>query len=84
MSDGRPALTLVVIAVLLTAYRMWVIHHLGIDLYVDEAYYWGWSKALDWGYFSKPPVIAAMIAGSHRRAAAKGSGRSMISVLTTQ
>ena len=64
MSDGRPALTLVVIAVLLTAYRMWVIHHLGIDLYVDEAYYWGWSKALDWGYFSKPPVIAAMIAAS--------------------
>ncbi|MCB1927544.1 MAG: glycosyltransferase family 39 protein [Rhodocyclaceae bacterium] len=60
----RPALTLAAIAVLLTAYRMWVIQHLGIDLYVDEAYYWGWSKALDWGYFSKPPVIAAMIAGS--------------------
>jgi hypothetical protein len=41
-----------------------VISHLGIDLYVDEAYYWGWSQNLDWGYFSKPPVIAALIAAS--------------------
>ena len=48
----------------LTAYRIWVINHLGIDLYVDEAYYWGWSQNLDWGYYSKPPLIAALIAAS--------------------
>ena len=59
-----PLATLALIAALLTAYRLWVIGHLGIDLYVDEAYYWGWSQALDWGYFSKPPVIAALIAAS--------------------
>ncbi len=64
MSRHSPALTLLLVAILLTGYRMWVIRHLGIDLYVDEAYYWGWSKALDWGYFSKPPVIAALIAAS--------------------
>jgi len=64
MSRHSPALTLLLLAILLTGYRMWVIRHLGIDLYVDEAYYWGWSKALDWGYFSKPPVIAALIAAS--------------------
>ncbi|MCB1955146.1 MAG: glycosyltransferase family 39 protein [Rhodocyclaceae bacterium] len=64
MSRSSPVLTLLVLAILLTGYRMWVIRHLGIDLYVDEAYYWGWSKALDWGYFSKPPVIAALIAAS--------------------
>ncbi|MCB1890239.1 MAG: glycosyltransferase family 39 protein [Rhodocyclaceae bacterium] len=64
MSRSSPTLTLLVVAILLTGYRMWVIRHLGIDLYVDEAYYWGWSKALDWGYFSKPPVIAALIAAS--------------------
>lgn len=23
----------------------------------DEAYYWGWGRQLDWGYFSKPPLI---------------------------
>ena len=51
-------------AAVLTAYRLWVIGHLGIDLYVDEAYYWGWSQNLDWGYFSKPPVIAVLIAAS--------------------
>lgn len=61
--DSRAA-PLAVIVALLTAYRLWVIGHLGIDLYVDEAYYWGWSQNLDWGYFSKPPVIAALIAGS--------------------
>ena len=42
MTDNRScAATLAVIAAILTAYRLWVIHHLGIDLYVDEAYYWG-------------------------------------------
>jgi 4-amino-4-deoxy-L-arabinose transferase-like glycosyltransferase len=36
----------------------------GASLHVDEAQYWVWSRDLDWGYFSKPPVIAALIAGS--------------------
>ncbi|MBT0963397.1 ArnT family glycosyltransferase [Denitromonas iodatirespirans] len=55
---------LALIAVAVTGYRIWVIGHLGIDPYVDEAYYWGWSQALDWGYYSKPPVIAATIAAA--------------------
>lgn len=46
----------------LTAYRMWVIPRLGISLYVDEAQYWTWAQHLDWGYFSKPPMIAWLIA----------------------
>lgn len=64
MRGSNPFLLLLGIAIVLTGYRMWVIRHLGIDLYVDEAYYWGWSRALDWGYYSKPPVIAALIAAS--------------------
>ena len=32
-----PALALITAA--LTAYRLWVIQHLGIDLYVDEVQY---------------------------------------------
>lgn len=65
MNDFRSHLgPLALIAALLTVYRIWVIGHLGIDLYVDEAYYWGWSQHLDWGYYSKPPVIAALIAAS--------------------
>lgn len=45
-------------------WRLFAVDHAGISLYVDEAQYWGWSKALDWGYFSKPPGIAALIAAS--------------------
>jgi len=31
------------------------------ELGVDEAQYWFWSQSLEWGYFSKPPVIAWII-----------------------
>lgn len=61
---NRHVTVLAGLAVALTAYRAWVILHLGIDPYVDEAYYWGWSQALDWGYFSKPPLIALLIRAS--------------------
>jgi hypothetical protein len=32
------------------------------DLYPDEAQYWVWARHLDWGYYSKPPVVAWLIA----------------------
>ena len=32
------------------------------NLHGDEAQYWAWSKSLDWGYYTKPPGIAAVIA----------------------
>ena len=28
------------------------------ELYADEAQYWRWSREFDWGYYSKPPLIA--------------------------
>ncbi len=34
------------------------------NLHGDEAQYWAWSKALDWGYFTKPPGIAVVIAAT--------------------
>ena len=55
---------LLLAALLLLAWRLAVIPQLGITLYVDEAQYWTWAQALDWGYFSKPPGIAALIAAS--------------------
>ncbi len=33
-----------------------------LPLSVDEAYYVAWSKSLDWGYWTKPPLIAWAIA----------------------
>jgi len=35
-----------------------------LDLIHDEAYYWDWSRRLDWGYYSKPPMIAWIMAAS--------------------
>ncbi len=34
------------------------------NLHGDEAQYWAWSKELDWGFFTKPPGIAAVIAAT--------------------
>jgi hypothetical protein len=35
-----------------------------IDLYPDEAQYWIWAQHLDWGYYSKPPMTAWLIAAT--------------------
>ncbi len=35
-----------------------------LDLSPDEAYYWDWSRHLDWGYYSKPPMVAWLIGAS--------------------
>ncbi len=52
---------LIALAAILVAWRFWALPQLGITLYVDEAQYWTWAQHLDWGYFSKPPGIAALI-----------------------
>ena len=33
-----------------------------LELSPDEAYYWDWSRRLAWGYYSKPPMVAWLIA----------------------
>jgi 4-amino-4-deoxy-L-arabinose transferase-like glycosyltransferase len=35
-----------------------------VDLSPDEAQYWYWAQSLDWGYFSKPPLVAWAIAAT--------------------
>lgn len=52
---------LAVLAVVLTVYRTWLVNHIGFTLFYDEAQYWDWSRELAWGYYSKPPMIAALI-----------------------
>lgn len=53
---GLPTLLLCALGLFL--WRLTVIPQLGISLYVDEAQYWTWAQAPDWGYFSKPPMVA--------------------------
>ena len=43
------------------AVRVLVMQASGAGLHVDEAQYWWWSTELAWGYYSKPPMIAALI-----------------------
>lgn len=68
---------------------------LPIDLAGDEAYYWEWGQHLDWGYFSKPPGIAWLMAfadwlgngttaGLRIVAAALGMGGAWFIVLTAR
>jgi len=62
LTDSRAYFGLFLLIAGMTAYRALVLAMADIGLYVDEAYYWGWAQQLDWGYYSKPPMIAALIA----------------------
>jgi 4-amino-4-deoxy-L-arabinose transferase-like glycosyltransferase len=53
-------LTLILVGVL-TVLRVVALFVTPLELYPDEAQYWLWSRHLDFGYFSKPPVIAWLI-----------------------
>ena len=50
----------IVFLALVTVFRLWYCTQL--ELVGDEAYYWLWSKHLDYGYFSKGPGVAWTIA----------------------
>lgn len=51
----RAALALVLV---LTLLRLSAIFATPLELNPEEAQYWLWSRTLDFGYFSKPPMIA--------------------------
>jgi len=44
--------------VCLTLIKIYAVFATTFSLFGDEAQYWLWSKDLDFGYFSKPPLIA--------------------------
>lgn len=54
---GNAALFIAVI----TLYRLYFLFTSGYDLYADEAQYWHWAQQFDFGYYSKPPMVAWMI-----------------------
>ncbi len=60
-SPGRwQAITFITLAVLLVL-RLAFNGLSPLNLYADEAQYWRWGDTLDWGYYSKPPMIAWVI-----------------------
>ena len=64
-------LILLVLIVLLAGWRAMVAA--GVSLSVDEAYYVAWSKSPDFGYWTKPPMIAWTI-GAARWACGESAG----------
>ncbi|WP_374656135.1 ArnT family glycosyltransferase [Phenylobacterium sp.] len=69
MSNSNPSVhgldrhwrSVVLVTLALTAVRLVALFATPLELYPDEAQYWLWSRTLDWGYYSKPPVIAWLI-----------------------
>lgn len=71
---------LLVALLALTLWRYGVIANMSdpsVSLYVDEAQYWFWAQQLDFGFYSKPPVIALIIAAT---TSVCGDGESCIRV----
>jgi 4-amino-4-deoxy-L-arabinose transferase-like glycosyltransferase len=50
------------ILTLLTLVRLAGLWFSAVDLYFDESQYWAWSREPAFGYFSKPPLLAWVIA----------------------
>ena len=59
--DQSAALFAVVVAVV-TALRLAAIFVTPLELHADEMRYAVWARDLDWGYETKPPAIAWLIA----------------------
>lgn len=53
-----PVLALVLV---LTGLRVAALWYDSTDLFVDEAQYWLWGQSLEFGYYSKPPMIGWVI-----------------------
>lgn len=57
----RGRLLLSAVILLLAVYRALVIWGGELPLFYDQAYYYYWSLEPDWGYYSKPPMVAWLI-----------------------
>jgi 4-amino-4-deoxy-L-arabinose transferase-like glycosyltransferase len=62
--SGADHLTLLLI-LLVTILRTAALVISPLELGVEEAQYWLWSQTPDFGYFTKPPLIAWIIGASH-------------------
>ena len=55
-ADSNHLVFLIILA--LTLFRTAALAISPLELGVDEAQYWLWSQTPDFGYFTKPPLIA--------------------------
>ena len=55
---------LLIVIAAITLLRLIALWVNGTDLFFDESQYWAWSRDLDFGYYSKPPLIAWIISSA--------------------
>jgi len=63
-NETRLVFGLTVFLAILTLYRAVALAVADLPLFFDEAYYFDWSRTLELGYYSKPPLIAWVIAAT--------------------
>src|SRR4051812_12317734 len=73
----RPA---VLAALAFAAFRFWYAGV--IDLAPDEAYYWEWSRHLDWSYYDQGPMLALAIRAGTLLCGANEFGVRLMAVLS--
>lgn len=52
---------LFLLILIILTFRLMTLYFSSYDLQGDEAQYWFWSTNFNWGYYSKPPLIAWVI-----------------------
>lgn len=57
----RATLAFAIVLIVMTWLRIEALRLSPLGLYFDEAQYWMWSRSFDWGYFTKPPLVAWVI-----------------------
>jgi 4-amino-4-deoxy-L-arabinose transferase-like glycosyltransferase len=57
IAPQRVLFWLLALVLVVTAVRLWVVWSTPLQLGPDESQYWAWGRTLDWGYFSKPPLV---------------------------
>ena len=60
--EDRPILAILILVGIVTFLRLVLLFFYDSVLGPDEAQYWFWGRELDWGYYSKPPMIGWAIA----------------------
>lgn len=69
-AGGRPgpvdvgSVRLLGLVLVLAGYRLWVIEATALPLDLEEAYYLHWAQQPALGYFSKPPMVAWLLAAA--------------------
>jgi 4-amino-4-deoxy-L-arabinose transferase-like glycosyltransferase len=57
--DEKYRRALFILLAVTSAFRLFYIQ--AIELAPDEAYYWTWSRNLQWGYYDHPPLVGFLI-----------------------